>query len=123
MSCENAINGDLDKHVRLLSAALFVFLPQQKTFMADPAIRSDRPTVIIKKSGRPEACIRGDCDIGPLGLEYGDWAAGGIGMGLRPGFPVVQVYSKCDSVPCRSSCRMGHGNTVGRACLWDLDVS
>ena len=26
----------------------------------------------IKKSGRPEACIRGDSDIGPLGLEYGD---------------------------------------------------
>ena len=41
------------------------------TFMADPAIRSDRPTEIIKKSGRPEACIRGDWDIGPHGLEPG----------------------------------------------------
>ena len=40
-------------------------------FMADPAIRSDRPTEIIKKSGRPEACIRGDWDIGPHGLEPG----------------------------------------------------
>jgi hypothetical protein len=40
-------------------------------FMADPTIRSDRPTEIIKKSGRPEACIRGNWDNGPYGLESG----------------------------------------------------